>query len=528
MSTTTLLRRAEKTNMMRFSEKDTARSGKMNRARQCAALSIPSILPPVGVTSEVVLPLPFQSDAARGTTKLASKITSVMMPLDDQPFFEFIAFNGGIEEPQVKQLLNQTATEVYRAMSKGNLRDTVYRAIQNLLIVGDVLLIAESIDTYRLIRLDQYVVERNVEGDPIELIYLTFVPSKESDDYTYQAESIPTQEPYWKPGFDTIFVRVYLDEETGKWIETREYRNGETAEAGGEYDISPYMPLRWTHIDGENYGRSMVEEIYGDLNFLEAATESLTHALAAASSFWMRKRPGSSADNRDTEETPVGGWITANDEDVGCISPARVLSPQISAMMETVNMYQKKVAEAFLNASASIPSGDRVTAAAIAMISSELSDGLGGPFITVARQTLEGTVNRSLSEMRRKQMIDPRFSDMLNKGILFVSVVTGLQSMNRSQQLSRLFQLGEMMRNLPDQARARFKYEEFGRTLASALGFNPDHWVMTDEEMSEIQMTQSRIDANAQAEQAASAAAISGAAQVGTQAAMNQLEPPIA
>jgi hypothetical protein len=514
-----------KTNAQRYAELDQARSAKLQRARACAALVVPSLLPPEGVTSETVLPLPFSSTAARGCTKLSSKVTSVMLPLDDQPFFEFLAHNGSLEEPRVKQLLNQTATEVYRAISKGNLRDTLYRAIQNLIVVGDVLLIASSIDTYRIIRLDQYVVDRDVEGNETEIVYLVFQKDEKYTGSSIPTEAIPTNEPYWKVGYKTIFVRVIWDNEAKVWNETQEYRDGTAANEPGQYEISPYIALRWTHVDGENYGRSMVEEIYGDINCLEAATESLTNGLAAASSFWMRKRPGSAADNEDTETTPVGGWITANEGDVGCVSPAESLSPQIQYMMQTVDMYSKRVSEAFLNATASIPSGDRVTAAAIAMISNELSDGLGGPVIGAAKKTLEGVARRGLHEMQKSGQIDPRFSQMLTDGILSVSVVTGLQSMNRAQQLSKLFQMGEMTRSLPPQAQARFKWQEFNNTLVSAMGFNPEHWVMSDEEMNQISMEQARIQSNAQAEQQASAAAIQGAAAVGTQAAMNQMMP---
>ena len=44
----------------------------LERARKCAALTIPSLLPPEGLTEEHQLPQPYSSVAARGVTNMAS------------------------------------------------------------------------------------------------------------------------------------------------------------------------------------------------------------------------------------------------------------------------------------------------------------------------------------------------------------------------------------------------------------------------------------------------------------------------
>ena len=80
---------AEETNLERWRLLDGQRTMGLERARKCAALTIPSLLPPEGLTEEDQLPQPYSSVPARGVTNMASKILSAMLPLNDAPFFKF-------------------------------------------------------------------------------------------------------------------------------------------------------------------------------------------------------------------------------------------------------------------------------------------------------------------------------------------------------------------------------------------------------------------------------------------------------
>jgi len=120
--------------------------------------------------------------------------------------------------------------------------------------------------------------------------------------------------------------------------------------------------------------------------------------------------------------------------------------------------------------------------------------------------------------MIENEEIDPAISENLfNKdGSIKIEIVTGLQSLNRESELTKLMQMGEMVRNLPEDAQKRFKWETYARQLVAALGFNPEGWIVSDEE---IQQQQQQEQA-AQNQQAltqnlgqAAAGAAGGAAQ---------------
>ena len=44
-------------------------------------------------------------------------------------------------------------------------------------------------------------------------------------------------------------------------------------------DKSPYIPLRFNRVDGEDYGRGYVEEYYGDLKSLEGLTRAIVEGV---------------------------------------------------------------------------------------------------------------------------------------------------------------------------------------------------------------------------------------------------------
>ena len=100
-------------------------------------------------------------------------------------------------------------------------------------------------------------------------------------------------------------------------------------------------------------------------------------------------------------------------------------------------------------------------------------------------------VSRAIYMMLDDREIDPRMeAEFTEDGELTVEIVTGLQALSRDADLTKLMQMGEMVRNLPEPAVANFKWESYGRALISSLGFNPDNWIKSAEALKQEQMIQ--------------------------------------
>ncbi len=470
---------AEETIKERWRLLDAQRETKLERARKCAALTVPSVLPPQGWTEQEQLPQPYSSVGARGVTNMASRILSAMLPLNDTPFFRFDLSSGIEPDQNIWNFLESLSYQVHNKLNSKNLRETIFAALQHLIVAGDVCLIMEDDYNFRLLRLDQYVARRSVEGELKELIYIEYV-AKDNDQPATDMFYQPTLELDRK-GYDTWFIRL-TKEDDGTWKYRAEDSEGDLKDEGA-YTVSPYVCLRWSSVAGENYGRSHCEDIIGDLVTLESFTEALIEGTAAGSAFWIGVDPAGITELDDVVGTPNGSFVAAREQDIFTLSPSGTMNPQIQATQNGVETMRREVGNAFLLTGSAIPSGERVTATAVRMIGSELETILGGAFSAIARDLMEPIVRRTVFLMLANQEIDPRLADQFSEGgILTVEIVTGLQALSRDSDLQKLMQMGEMVRNLPDPAMSLFRWQEYARALITSIGFDATKWVKTEEE----------------------------------------------
>ena len=469
----------------RFSELDSRRRSKLDRARECAILTVPSLMPPENWSEEYELPQPYSSVGSRGVTALSSRMLSALIPLNDLPFFTFNLKSGVEPEVDTGNLLNSMAMQVYEKMKSKNIREAFFQALQSLIVVGDVAVKLEEDFTFRCLRFDHYVAIRDVVGDLVEFIHLEFVPDE---------TPLPTDtQETWgygsfnRNGFKTIFCRYVLSED-GKWHGSKEDYDGNKIDEG-IYEVFPYAVLRFNSVVSENYGRSKCEEIYGDLKTLEAYTESLINSMAAASTFFMGVSPTGVTELTDLASAQNGEWVAARAEDMYVISPAQTMNPQIQQTQQSVEMMRREIGEAFLMNRGSIRNAELVTATEVRMIGQELEQVLGGAFSSIARDLLVPMVQRTVYLMLESGDIDERLaSDFFDEeGRLSFDIITGLQALSRDTELQKLMQMGEMVRNLPEQAVQHFRFDEYGRALISALGFDPTNWVKSPEDLKKEQ-----------------------------------------
>ena len=506
---------SEETIADRFRELDAKREAKLQRARYSSSLTIPSLLPPRGSSEQDQIGQTFSSVSSRGVTSMASRILGAMLPLNDAPFFSFNSKTGNELSQEVWNYLDSLSYQVHRKLSSKNLREVIFQALQHLIVVGDVLVAMENDYSFRLIRLDQYVCKRDVNGDVLEIIFLEFVPSTDDTTASHFTQGVGEQN---RSGYDTVYNRVVKNEDM-TWKVWKE-KNHVIIETG-EYSVCPFTPLRWTEIAGENYGRSHCEDMIGDIATLEAYTESLIEGMAAGSAFFLCVDPSGITEIDDINGYSNGSWVPARQQDLFVMSPSQTMNPQIQAASAAVESLRREVGNGFLLNSSAIPSGDRVTATAVRMIGQELEQVLGGAFSAISRNLLVPIVERTIFLMLNEGFVDERLEQQFTEeGLLTVEIVTGLQSLSRDSDLQKLMQMGEMVRNLPEQAMAMFRWEEYGRALITSLGFDSSNWVKSEEEIAE----QKRAAQEEQQQQEVQSGMMQQVQQVAGQAAQQDLQ----
>ena len=268
----------------RFEILDGNRVSQLERYRTFAENTIPSLLPREGHDQTEEFNHPFSSVQARGITGMASKMLGAMLPLNDMPFFQLGLKSGRDQTVEEREYLEDIARRAHKKLTSKNLRDSLFQALKYLITVGNCMVTLEDDFKIRLTRLDHYVTVRNILGDVIEIIYLDFKFRDETaDPVTLGLGGFSSRNTY---PFDVFYNQVKWNEETEVWDFRRENSEGDLLETGTyEKFALPFVAARWNVIPGEHYGRSYVEEIYGDIISLEAYTESLTETLSASASW---------------------------------------------------------------------------------------------------------------------------------------------------------------------------------------------------------------------------------------------------
>tara|TARA_Y100000034_G_C6899805_1_gene415723 strand:- start:862 stop:2469 length:1608 start_codon:yes stop_codon:yes gene_type:complete len=491
---------SKSTNAERFRILDSLRISKLERARYCSSLTIPSILPPEDWNEQSQLPQPYSSIAARGVTAMSSRMLSALLPLNDSPFFRFELSSGMEAEVEIESFLSNLSFQVYNKLSSGNLRDSIYQILQHLIIVGDVMVIIDDDMNLRIIRIDRFVARRDVYGEVEEVIYKEYeIITEETDDMDVLYSSSLDMDN--KQGYKPLWTRLTKNNKD-EWISQTQDKEGVVVNSG-KFSVPNFIILRWTGIPGENYGRSHCEDLIGDIKALEGFTEGLINGISAASIFWMAVDPTGMAEVDDINGTPTGGWIAARPNEVHVVSPATTMNPQIGHTQQGVEILRREIGRAFLLDSASIPEGERVTATAVRMIGQELEHVLGGAFSAIARELMRPLVSRVLFLMISDGEVDERLEEMFSseEGLLNVEIVTGLQALSRDSDLQKLMQMGEMVRNLPEPAAAMFRWDQYGKALITSLGFNSEIWIKSEEQVREEQMKIAQAQAQMQSAQ---------------------------
>lgn len=424
----------------RFTKLDSKRDQVVERARQCADLTIPALMPPKGSTENTILTTPYQSLGSRGINNMTSKLRLSLFP-PGNPFFRQVMdrkteaeIGGGNPKAkgQIEAGLRAIENDAMRLLESENHGVTLQSAIKQLVLAGNVLLHMPDNGGSRIFRLPNYVVVRDAMGTWHEIVTKETV-SADTLETAVREATLPTIEE-GKKNDDDIDVYTYVKRVDGH-VEWHQEINDKTV-PGSEGRVSdpldsPYIPLRWAALENENYGRGHVEEYLGDLRSLEDLSKSIVQGAAAAAKVIFLDKPNSTTDIEAIEKAESGEFVEGNIEDIGVLQVNKYHDFNVARL--TINDLTLRLSHAFLLQSGTVRNAERVTAAEIREMAQELEDVLGGVY-TVLAQELQLPVVRRLIVQLKKRGLYPQ----LPKGALEPVIVTGFDALGRGHELNRL------------------------------------------------------------------------------------------
>ncbi len=466
----------------RYSQLETTRSGPLRRARDGAALTIPALLPPSGNSDSSKLTTPYQSVGSRGVNNLASKLLLSLFP-PNAPFFKFSIDEFTLikltENPSLKAEVDKAMGSVERSImleiESIALRSFLHEALKQLIVAGNVLVYMGPGGKTKVIRMDRYVIRRDPMGEVLEIVIKESVAPS-----TLPPDVLRLVAGEMKEDEKVIDLYTSLKRAKKKWEVFQEVKGHKIPSSRGSYplDKNPWIPLRMSAVSGEDWGRSIVEEYYGDLTSLEVLSKAIVQGSAAAAKVLMMVNPNGSTDVKDVSRSESGDIISGHAGDVTVLQLEKYADFRIAA--ETRQEITTRLSFAFMLNSAVQRNAERVTAEEIRLMASELEDTLGGLY-SVLSQDLQLPVATLTQYRMEKEGRLPKLPD----GVVKPSIVTGLEAIGRGNDLTKLDLFLKGIAELfgPEAVAENVNVPDYITRRGTALGIDTAGLVRTQEEI---------------------------------------------
>lgn len=459
----------------------------LDRARDCSKLTLPTLIPPDGSSSSTKYYTPYQGVGARGVNNLASKLLLTLFPpntpcfrlqIDDYTL-EALTQQEGMRA-KVEEGLNKRERATQNEIEAGAIRVSGFEALKHLLVGGNVLLHLPDDNTMRVFGLSRYVVRRDPSGNVLDIVVKESVSPSILDEDTKQAMGY--QEAVDKLNSEkALDLYTHIYREGKQWKVYQEVKGVKIPGSEGSYplDKSPYIPVRFVRVDGENYGRSYVEEYLGDIISLEGLSQAIVEGSAAAAKVLFLVNPNGTTRSDTLAEAENGAIVDGMEQDVSTLQMQKFNDFRVA--LETMSKIEERLAYAFLLNSAIQRSGERVTAEEVRYMANELESALGGIYSILSQELQLPVIQRIMHIMEKKKKLPP-----LPKGTVTPVIVTGMEALGRGNDLTKLEQFIQPILQVPELA-SRINMSDYLIRRGTALGIDMKGLVKSEEQVMEEQ-----------------------------------------
>lgn len=488
----------------RYANLVTIRQPFLDRARDNAKLTIPLLVPPEGFSDGQKLPTPWQSIGARGVNNLASRLILTLFP-PNTPFFRLTVDDMILEQltgrddarGDMEKALNKMERTVMLDLETSGVRSPSTEAVKQLLVAGNVLVYTPPEGGLRVYRLDRYCAKRDPMGHTLEIITREDLSYMELDNAARiivgGAGKVPAEDKLGSAEDRFAIYTCITRTETG-WKVYQELEGQEIPGSSGSYPLHqcPWLALRHIPVDTQDYGRSFVEEYYGDLKSAEALRKAIVQGSAAAAKVLFLVKANGSTKLSVLTETESGDVRAGNAADVTVLQMDKFADFKIA--QETFASIKQDLEMAFMLNSAIQRNGERVTAEEIRYMAQELETSQGGLYSTYAQEFQLPLATLEIARLTRLGRLPA-----LPKGSVKPTITTGVDAIGRGNDAQRLREFYADLDLLSkSQAAMQFtEVQEAVKRLAAAHGIEADGLVSTAEQIAQRQqqnMQQAMMD----------------------------------
>ena len=432
------------------------------------------------------LKTPWQSVGAKGVVALASKLSLSLVP-PQTSFFKLQLDESQLGTdfpPEVKSELDLSFAKIERtildAIAASDDRVIIHQALQHLVVAGNALIFMGKAGL-KLFPLNRFVIERDGNGDVIEIVTKERINKKLLGEYAPKDEEMPlveTDEPEEQEC--DVYTHVTRDNNRFIWHQEVYGKIIPKSQSKAPVEATPWLPLRFNSVDGEDYGRGRVGQFIGDLKSLEALSQALVEGSAAAAKVVFVVSPSSTTKPHTLAQAGNGAIVQGRPDDIGVVQVGK--TADFSTANELMNRLETRLSEAFLILN--VRQSERTTAEEVRMTQLELEQQLGGLFGLLTVEFLVPYLNRKLNVFQKTGEI-PR----IPKGMVKPIIVAGINALGRGQDVQSLGQFLQTIAQTmgPEAIQQYINPDEVIKRLAAAQGIDVLNLVKSVQELQQEQ-----------------------------------------
>lgn len=413
----------------------------LDRAEQCAEVTLPYLMPPAGMRNQV-LPTPWQAMGAKGVNGLASKMLLALMP-PSEPFFKFDMADVELDkatgrDPDMRAAIEKGLVRVEQAiMTEIDARAdriAAHEVFKQLIVSGNVATFVPVDKTMRVFKLNQFVTQRDPSGQFLLLIIKEEVSRDTLSDEVKSLIStdLASDDNNARPDDKNVEIYTTVQRQGDLVVYHQEIENEVIpgSEGMAPLDRSPYQVLGWSRIDGEHYARSYCEEYLGDLQSLDGLSQSLVEGSAAMARLVFLRNPMGSTKLDAFKAANNGDIIDGVEGDINAVQVAKFADFNVT--QQTKNDLEQRISQAFLMQSSVTRNAERVTAEEIRFMATELEESLGGVYSVLSQEFQLPYLKRRVAAMTAQGRLP-----QLPKNLVTPTIIGGLDALGRSHEMNK-------------------------------------------------------------------------------------------
>ena len=479
----------------KYSMLTSGRTQFLDTAVECSELTLPYLVKKDDdARGKKTLLQPYQSVGAKAVVTLAAKLMLAILP-PQTAFFKLQVRDDKLGEtldPMMRSELDLSFSKIERLImdyiAASSDRVVVHQALKHLIVSGNALIFMGK-DGLKHYPLNRYVVERDGNGNVIEILTKELVSRK-----VLGIAPPPNEQPNGEYGATEDDAEVYtcvkMDESSGSWRWHQEVDGMilEGSQSTAPKNASPWLVLRFNTVDGEDYGRGRVEEFIGDLRSLDGLSQALVEGSSVASKVVFLVSPSATTKPQTLANSGNGAIIQGRPEDVGVVQVGKTADFATAAQLAST--IETRILDAFLTLN--IRNAERVTAEEVRMTQQELNEQLGGLFSLLTVEFLEPYLRRTLLILQRTNQI-PK----IPKEYVRPKIVAGINALGRGQDREALTTfIATIAQTLGPEALVKFiNPSEAIKRLAAAQGIDTLNLVKSDEQLEQDIQRQMQLQA---------------------------------